>query len=60
MLRRLAGSEIAQPVRLGSLRLELGPVLIARLAGTAQVGDRVSIRVHDGALEAMPVAGELR
>jgi uncharacterized OB-fold protein len=57
-LRRVAGAAMEQPVRLASVRLEAGPVLIARAGDGVEVGSTVGIvTLADGALEARAVEG---
>jgi uncharacterized protein len=52
-LRRVAGAAMERPVRLASIRLEAGPVLIARAGESVEVGSKVGIvTLADGALEA--------
>jgi uncharacterized OB-fold protein len=52
-LRRVAGAAIDPPLRLVSVRLEAGPVLIARAGESVEVGSTVAIvTLADGALEA--------
>jgi uncharacterized OB-fold protein len=54
-LRRVAGAAVERPVRLASVRLGAGPVLIARAGEGVEVGSAVAIvTLADGALEARP------
>jgi uncharacterized protein len=52
-LRRVAGAAVEHPAPLVSVRLEAGPVLIARAGVGAEVGSTVEVvTLADGALEA--------
>jgi uncharacterized OB-fold protein len=55
-LRRVAGSELEQPVRLAAVRLARGPAVIARAAPDVAAGATVRIRLdpEDGAPCAEP------
>lgn len=53
-LRRPSSKE-GEPVRIGSVRLDVGPMLVVRLAPLARAGTRVGIDQNaDGALVASP------
>jgi uncharacterized OB-fold protein len=47
LVRRMPGSEPAEPVPVGSVRAEGGPVFVARLEAGVGSGDRVEL-VDDG------------
>lgn len=53
VVRHAAGRRLA-PVRIGTVRLTGGGVVIARLDAAASEGDRVEIDVEDGAPVARP------
>jgi uncharacterized OB-fold protein len=54
ILRRAAGRVVAAPVRLGTVRVAGGGLVIARLDG-AGPGDRVRLSLDDGAPVAAPI-----
>ena len=51
VVRRAAGRPDAGPVRLGTVRLEQGPCVVARV-DDAEVGDRVAVRIERGVVTA--------
>ena len=53
VVRRMPGLDPAEPVRLGTVRADAGPVLLARLEAGVEAGDRIELRDDAGA----PVAG---
>lgn len=55
-LRRAPGRTLDHAVRLGSVRLDVGPVVVARLLPGAASGIRVWLELDDG----VPVARPLR
>ena len=55
-VRRAPGRRIAAPVRVGSVRLDVGPVVVARLAPGATSASRVWVELDGGA----PIARPLR
>jgi uncharacterized OB-fold protein len=50
-----AGAEGEAPVALASIRLDVGPVVVARLDGEAAVGGRVELVAITGAFIARPL-----
>jgi uncharacterized protein len=52
LLRRAPGRALHGPVRIGSVRLDAGPMVVARLAPAAGAGMRVQLLEDDG----VPVA----
>jgi uncharacterized OB-fold protein len=52
LVRRAPGRTLLAPVRLGSVRLEVGPLVVARLEPAASAGMRVRLREDNG----VPVA----
>ena len=57
ILRRTAGLPVPGSVRLGLVRLDGGPAIVARLEGGATAGSRVEMSVDDGAPVAQPLRG---
>lgn len=53
-LRRSAGRALSGAVRIGSARLDAGPVVVVRLEPGAAQGSRVRVSVEDGAPVARP------
>ena len=51
VVQRSIGASQPTDVRLGTVRLSAGPLVIARLVGDAIPGRRVTMRLHSGALE---------
>ena len=54
-VRRAPGRALAHPVRLGSVRLDVGPVVVARLLPGASAGCRVWLELDGGAPVARPI-----
>jgi uncharacterized protein len=55
-LRRAPGRRLDAAVRLGSVRLDVGPAIVSRLAPGATSGTRVWVELEEG----VPVARPLR
>jgi hypothetical protein len=55
-VRRAVGAVRAEPPRLGAVRLDLGPVVVARLRDDVGPGTRVCLVVDDGLVVAEDAA----
>lgn len=56
LVERAPGGPLATPVRLGSIRLEGGVVVVARLESAVGPGDSVRLEYRDGVPVAYPKA----
>jgi uncharacterized OB-fold protein len=56
LVERAPGGPLATPVALGSVRLEGGVVVVARLEPTLRRGDSVRLEYRDGVPVAYPTA----
>jgi uncharacterized OB-fold protein len=56
LLERAPGGPLAAPVALGSIRLEGGLVVVARLEPAVGPGDSVRLQYRDGVPVAYPIA----
>jgi uncharacterized protein len=56
LVERAPGGPLAAPVALGSIRLEGGPVVVARLEARLERGDSVRLEYRDGVPVAYPTA----
>ena len=54
-LRRAPGRRLDAAVRLGSVRLDVGPAIVSRLAPGATSGTRVWVELEEGAPVARPL-----
>ena len=54
-MRRAPGRSLQPPPRLGTVRLDAGPVLVARLEPGASARGRVWVELADGAPVARPI-----
>jgi uncharacterized protein len=54
LLRRAPGGPLPEPVPLGTVRLEGGPLVVARLEPTVRPGTSVRLQYRDGVPVAQP------
>jgi hypothetical protein len=59
-VRRAPGRSLQPPPRLGTVRLDAGPVLVARLDPGAAAGGRVWVELDGGAPVARPIRPPVR